>query len=398
MRISIPVAVSGWLAAVFCVAPPATADRSGIEPPAELEVRDRPDDGGGAIELRWRPSPSAGVVDQRLVRIDSGGVEREIASVGPEESEYVDEGDDELPLSDGDGYRYLVRAVGEGGVSAATPPSAEVSPRPSWIDTGRLANLAAVLLFAAMFFFLVRRGSRGAELYIRPIAGLEAAGDAVGRAAEMGRPVLYAPGLTSVTHPVTVASIGILSKVAERAARLRTRIKVPNYDPLTYPVAQSVVRQAFHKAGRAEDHSPDDVSYLTSRFLTYAAAVAGMMTRERTASNFLIGHFFSEALILAETGAATGAVQIGGTDSVTQLPFIITTCDHTMIGEELFAAAALAAGDPISRSTVKANDWFKMLTLALILVGLGLSLLGAAGVSFAPELLDELSALLEGGR
>jgi len=267
-----------------------------------------------------------------------------------------------------------------------------------WFDWSLAVNLGAVLLFSALFFVLVRRGKRGNPLYLRPVAGLDAVADAVGRAAEMGRPVLYAPGLTSVTDPVTVASMGILSKVAERAARLRTRVKVPNYDPLTYPVAQQVVRQAFVRAGRAEDHVPDDVSYLTSRFLTYAAAVAGMMVRERTASNFLIGHFFSEALILAETGASTDAVQIGGTDSVTQLPFIITTCDETMIGEEVFAAAAIAADDPVSRSTVKTHDWFKVPLAVLMLLGLLLALLDAAGLGRAAELAAAITGFLRGGR
>ncbi|HUT76226.1 MAG TPA: DUF6754 domain-containing protein [Polyangia bacterium] len=266
-----------------------------------------------------------------------------------------------------------------------------------WFEWTRAVNLGAVLLFAALFFLLVRQARRGKKLYLRPIRGLEAISDAVGRAAEMGRPILYAPGLTSVTEPVTVASMGILSRVAERAARLRTRILVPNYDPLTYPVAQQVVKQAFIRAGRAEEHLQDDVSYLTSRFLTYAAAVAGMMVRERTASNFLIGHFFSEALILAETGAATDAVQIGGTDSVTQLPFIITTCDETMIGEEVFAAAAIAADDPVSRSTVKAHDWFKIPLAALMGLGLVLAVLGALGYEPALALSTSIAGFLKGG-
>jgi hypothetical protein len=124
-------------------------------------------------------------------------------------------------------------------------------------------------------------------------------------------------------------------------------------------------------------------------------AVVGMMVRERIATSFLIGHFFSESLILAETGAAIGALQIGGCDSVTQLPFFITTCDYTLIGEELFAAGALMSDDPVSRSAIKAHDWFKFIAILLIILGLILGLLDVAGVSGARELALDIAALLK---
>ncbi|MDD5309013.1 MAG: hypothetical protein PHU25_17005 [Deltaproteobacteria bacterium] len=293
----------------------------------------------------------------------------------------------------------LVLALSASAAIAAPPafaPAKEAKPAPGWFDAGRAVNLGAVVVFAGLFLWFVRAGRKGRPLHLRPIAGLSAIDDAVGRAAEMGRPILFSPGLSDIGHPSTLASMGLLSKVAERAARLRARIIVPNYSPLVFPVTQSVVRAAFLRAGRPQNTDLADVSYLTSRSFTYAAAVAGSMVRERTASNFLFGHFFSEALILAETGASTGAVQIGGTDSDAQLPFFITTCDYTLIGEELFAAAAMVSGDPVSRSTIKAHDAFKVLIVACILLGLALSLAGVAGVDVAAELAARLAASLRG--
>jgi len=122
------------------------------------------------------------------------------------------------------------------------------------------------------------------------------------------------------------------------------------------------------------------------------------MVRDKTATNFLIGHFYSEALILAETGASTGAVQIGGTDSEAQLPFFVTTCDETMIGEELFAAAALLGNDPVSRSTIKSHDWFKLLLLSFMTAGLLASIAAALGWEGAADLGEWLLGLLKGGK
>jgi hypothetical protein len=389
LRISLLLA----FAALLVVAPAAAA----IEPPTAVTAADVPDDGGGAIDIEWKKSQPSDVTGYEVIRIDGAGKRHVAGKALPAEDSFTDEAGDDNPLEDGVAYYYVVRALGAGEEAAESEPSAEVVAEAAWFKSKLLVNLVAVLVFAGMFFFLVLRGRRGAKLYVRPIRALEALDGAVGRAAEMGRPVLYSPGLAGVSAPATVASLAILSRVARKAARLHTRIKVPNYGPLTWPVAQNIVREAFAKAGRPEEYDPDDVSYLTSRFLTYAAAVAGIMVRERTASNFLIGHFYSEALILAETGAATGAMQIGGTDSVTQLPFIITTCDETMIGEEMFAAAALVGDDPVSRSTIKAQDWFKALAMVAMIAALLAGVVGLLGVEQADELGDRLAAWLRGG-
>ncbi|MCD4652172.1 MAG: hypothetical protein K8S56_10380, partial [Candidatus Cloacimonetes bacterium] len=79
--------------------------------------------------------------------------------------------------------------------------------------------------------------------------------------------------------------------------------------------------------------------------------------------------FWAEALIMTETGSSTGAVQIAGTDAVTQIPFFITTCDYTLIGEELYAAAAYLAREPLQLGSLKAQDYFKFLILSFVIAG-----------------------------
>ena len=72
-----------------------------------------------------------------------------------------------------------------------------------------------------------------------------------------------------------------------------------------------------------------------------------------------MGYFSAEALLMTETGNQVGAVQIAGTDAVTQIPFFITTCDYTLIGEELYAASAYLNREPMLLGTLKAQDYFK---------------------------------------
>ena len=67
------------------------------------------------------------------------------------------------------------------------------------------------------------------------------------------------------------------------------------------------------------------VFFVTTDQFAYVAGVNGIMIREKTATNFYMGSYFAESLLLTETGNITGAIQIAGTDSVTQIPFFITT-------------------------------------------------------------------------
>ena len=93
------------------------------------------------------------------------------------------------------------------------------------------------------------------------------------------------------------------------------------------------------------------------------------MIRDRPAAHIMMGYFYAESLLLAETGSTTGAIQIAGTDAFTQLPFFITTCDYTLLGEELYAASAYLSGEPRMLGSLKGQDAGKALILAALVLG-----------------------------
>jgi len=247
---------------------------------------------------------------------------------------------------------------------------------PSWFHLERLPAAVAALLFALLLLFFIRQARRGRPLFIRRIAGLEAVDEAVGRATEMGRPILYCAGLDPMEEVATVASVNILGQVARKAGQYETRLIMPNRDPIVMTVAQEVVREAYAAAGRPDLFDPNDIYYTTQSQFGYAAAVCGVMMRERTATNFFIGHFYAEALVLAETGNATGAIQIAGTDADSQLPFFICACDYTLIGEELYAGSVYLSREPLLLGALKGQDAAKALILVILLLGSLLRLLG----------------------
>jgi len=94
------------------------------------------------------------------------------------------------------------------------------------------------------------------------------------------------------------------------------------------------------------------VHYLTDDQFAYAAGVNGIMIREKPAACLYMGKFYAESLILAETGNSIGAIQIAGTASQAQIPFFVTACDYTLIGEEFFAASAYLSQDMVKVAVI----------------------------------------------
>ncbi len=242
-------------------------------------------------------------------------------------------------------------------------------PISNWFDNNKVITLIATIIFTITVFTFISLSKRGKDLYIRPIAGLAEIDNAIGRATEMGRPMLFCTGAGGLSDVATLASLGILGLVAKRAAEYDTKLIVPCYDYMVMPIAQEIVREAHYEVGRPDSYDKNNIFYLTNVQFAYVAGVNGIMIRERMATNFFMGFFAAEALLMTETGNFIGAVQIAGTDAITQIPFFITTCDYTLIGEELYAASAYLNREPMLLGTLKGQDYYKFLILSFILVG-----------------------------
>jgi hypothetical protein len=265
---------------------------------------------------------------------------------------------------------YIRKTDGKGHfVDAQLEEEPYFYPTPDWFDNTKVIVLISFAIFALLVYFMIKAARRGKNLYIRPIAGIQEIDTAIGRATEMGRPILFVPGLSTITDVATLAGLAILSGVAKKAAEYDTRILVPVRDYIVLPIAQEIVREAHYEAGRPDTYDKNSVFFVSDQQFAFVAGVNGIMIREKTATNFYLGMFWAESLLMTETGSTTGAIQIAGTDAITQLPFFITTCDYTLIGEELYAASAYLSREPLILGTLKAQDYMKLLIIIGIVLG-----------------------------
>jgi hypothetical protein len=240
----------------------------------------------------------------------------------------------------------------------------------------RINALVTIVLFSIAILLYTKWAKEGKPLFIRKIAGLDAVEEAVGRATEMGKPVLFVPGIQEIDDIETIAGISILGRVAKITAQYDTPLVVPVRYPMVLAAGQEVVEQAYIEMGKRDSYNRDIVRYVAGEQFAFTATVNGMMMRDRPAANIYMGAFFAESLLLAETGNAAGSIQIAGTARPEQLPFFIAACDYTLMGEELYAASAYLSHEPLMLGGLKGQDLMKVLIVALIIIGIVLMTLG----------------------
>lgn len=378
--------------------------------PTNVIAIDTPNDDGTSITVTWDiPPEDSDVVGYKILRNSDGGDFQEISQqLTPDDTIDKDANVNEYKDSKivkGMEHAYIIRSIYivrgvtvtetefstiplidllakilysitglEASVDSVQTPA--VMAKGQWYHTDKTALFLAMLLFSAAIVWNIYHARSGKDVFIRRIPGLEAVEEAIGRATEMGRSILYILGLGGVDNVATIASMTILGQVARRTADYETSLRVPCNDPIVLNVVREMVKASYLDEGRPDAYNEDDIFFLTTDQFAYAAGVDGMMIREKPAAVFLQGTFFAESLLMAETGNSIGAIQIAGTDSEHQLPFFIAACDYTLIGEELYAASAYLSREPMLLGSLKGQDWGKLLIFAAIILGVSLEFFG----------------------
>ena len=343
----------------------------------ELEVRDYPNDDGTRLIVRWEKLPPA---ELEALDPESYALERALspdgdfaAISGVARDDYTFEKIDE-ELETGQAYYYRLSYV-DANTAWHSDITGPAYPIENWYNTKRTNVLIGIIITAVVVGWFIYLGRKGKSLYLRPIAGLLAMDEAIGRATEMGKPILYSSGRGKMERPASIASMNIFGSVAEKVASFGTPLIFPNNDPVVTAVAQEVAREGYTKAGHPDLYNPENIYFVTDSQFGYAAAVDGIMMREKPATNLFFGTFEAESLILAETGNSIGAIQIAGTDSSIQMAFFIVACDYVLIGEELFAASGYLSGDPQVIGSLKGSDYLKIIVILLLVLGAVLAIM-----------------------
>lgn len=343
-----------------------------------LNIVDKPNDDGSALVLTWDTSQ----IESSKIIIERAAADGELITITSSE-EAVSTFEDGSNIKPGIRYEYKLTAYSNNGeIIQINRTAGEASAQ--WFNTGKVSLLILALLITISIIYYIFSARSGKNLYIRKISGLESMDESVGRATEMGRPILFIPGTLDIDDMQTIAGLTLLRRLAQKAAEYDAKLIVPVCRSMVLSTAKEVVKEAYMKAGRPDAYDPDSVFYLTDDQFGYVAGVDGIIIREKPAANFFLGAFYAESLILAETGFSSGAIQTAGTAMPSQLPFFVVACDYTLIGEELFAASAYLSKDPHQLGSLKGQDFGKAIFIVVLMIGI---ILEISGVHFLKDFL-----------
>jgi hypothetical protein len=235
---------------------------------------------------------------------------------------------------------------------------------------GYAGSFDALLIFAVITYVMIQRARAGAPMrQIHPLPGLDALDESIGRATEMGRPVMYTTGLGAVNNPQTITQFPVLAHVATQCARYDTRLIQPNYDPVVYAVNEQIVRESYLEAGRPDAYNSDDVLFTSNDQFAYAGACWQIMQKDLPAAVILYGQFYAESMMLAEMSGIIESVSVGATANVAEIPFFMASCDYCLIAEEMYAASAYLSKEPVLTGTIVGEDYYKFAMFAIIIIG-----------------------------
>lgn len=255
------------------------------------------------------------------------------------------------------------------------------------IESGRIFGFAILIVIMITTMYVMNEVKKGKTFTIRRVPGLDAMEEALGRCVEMGRPVLATPSwrpLGSYALPI-MAGISIVRWICLRAAELELPVFMPVGSADTYPLILSNYEQACAEAGKEDFFNPDNVIYLSGQQWAFTTGLIEIMINENPGANIFIGRWSAETLGVCAVGNKLGAFQIGGTDQFSNTSFFAITSDYTLIGDELYAAAAYVSDDPELKSFLTAQDVIKLLAASVITLGV---LLSSFGIDIITQLIN----------
>ena len=238
------------------------------------------------------------------------------------------------------------------------------------IINGRFLGFVLNIAMAALVYYYIKSKK---QIYIRRVPGLDAIEEAIGRSAEMGKPVICSFGIGGFTY-WTLAGLAILSHVAHLCAKTGSRLIVPtgggDQSLIVRPVAEEIVKTAYTLEGAEDQYNPDDLPFLSGQQYAYVGGYVGIMQRVRPGSVIMTGSHASDAMNIAETSNAVGAITITSGSYISNVAALACASDYILIGEEAPAAGAYLSDDPAQRASIRVQDLFKWLALAIIILGI----------------------------
>jgi len=199
----------------------------------------------------------------------------------------------------------------------------------------------------------------------------------------MGTPVHFITGASKMTGaeaPIVAAGFAMLGYTAELCGKYQVPLRYTCMYGYTIPIAQDLIKRGYTKGGHPELYSDDMVYYIGESQSSIEIEIMGYLLKTKPAVNLMFGGIQYEALNTLGAASVAGCIQAAGTPRLYYQPFLAACCDYSMIGDELYAAAAVVQDIPEERAVIQGQDYIKLVALILIVLSVILNTSGAGSL------------------
>ena len=245
--------------------------------------------------------------------------------------------------------------------------------------SGKVVLFGLLILSFLAIYLSIRRSVGGKMPNLRRLPAVDAIDEAIGRAVEMGKTVVFTHGtgkLETSRSAGSLAAISTLPYVARQSVDLGVELFLPTGSHTAYNVLGEVMREAALMEGKPELYNPDNVRYLSEVSRAYSAGVMSILMTENVGAAIFLGSYHHAGLMVVETANRVGAMSVGGTDSISQLCWFVAGCDYSVLGEEIYALGAYIGKNPVSVGAIAGQDIIKIAVLIIMLIGVLLTQVG----------------------
>jgi len=242
-----------------------------------------------------------------------------------------------------------------------------------------IVGLVFVLVFLALMilFIVYERAQKGSPL--RPIRAFDRLRREIGLAVEAGKRLhvsLGRGGLNGIEGGSALIGLTTLDRIARTASISDKPPVATSGDGTITLLSQNTARGVFTSIGLENQFEPTSGRMVGVTPFSYAAGTLAVIYDEQVAANILAGHFGSEIALITDAAERSGGMTLGGSDNLSAQAVLIAASDEPLIGEELYATGAYLKAGPAHQASVRAQDVFRWVLIAIILAGAALKLFG----------------------
>jgi len=206
----------------------------------------------------------------------------------------------------------------------------------------------------------------------RILPGILALEELVGRAVEMGRPLLYLTGygsLRSDQGPEQLGSFAIFGETARICAKSGAEIIAGILNQEHIPIITSLAEEAYRRENAMDSLNYNNLIYLGASQYSSNAYLMVTVEQREVVSFIATGWYGADMVVKGGVARSAGCLSLGATANPDQYPYLVAAFDYWLIGEDLLSAGAQISKDPGQITNVWAGDYIRFLLISIIIIG-----------------------------